>query len=185
VPPQCINAVCDDVDCSGGQGLGACSILAARRVVGSGCVLNFHHLLHIRDNALFEVGTASASDHSKSIGITLAGVKLLRDEMQRYNRKNPSSPITETRDIANKIVKSATLKLPKGRQAYVFLNDSLHRGVSQCFVSHTWHANALGLLESVIIHGDKVVAKGGSPPVYYIDLACVDQHKTDQVRLPH
>ena len=136
-----------------------------------------------RDNAFFEVGTAPGSDHSKSIGITLAGVKVLMDEMQRYNRENPSSPITETRDIANKIVKPATCKLPKGRQAYAFLNDSQHRGVSLCFVSHTWHAKALGLLESVIIHGDKVVAKGGSPPVYYIDLACVDQHQTDQVRL--
>lgn len=115
-----------------------------------------------------------------SIGITLAGVKGLKDAVQRYNRDNPRSPIKKTADISTKIVKPATSKLPRGKQAYVFLNDSEHRGTPECFVSHTWQADALGLLDAVIKHGDTVVATGGSPPVYYLDLASVDQHQIDQ-----
>jgi hypothetical protein len=130
----------------------------------------------------FEVGTTPSAD--SSVGITLDGVKVLRDEMERYNRNHPSSRIEKTRDIANKIVKPATSGLAEGKQAYVFLNNSKHRGTSRIFVSHTWHANAVGLLDAVIKHGDTVVAKGGKPPVYYIDLASVDQHQTDQVSPP-
>jgi hypothetical protein len=50
-------------------------------------------------------------------------------------------------------------------------------------VSHTWKAEAMGLLDAIIEHGERVVREGSKPvPVYYLDLASVDQHKTDQVR---
>jgi hypothetical protein len=128
----------------------------------------------------FEVSTTPSAN--SSVGITLDGVKVLRDEMQRYNHNHPSSRIEKTRDIANQIVKPATSGLAEGKQAYVFLNNSKHRGTSRCFVSHAWQA--VGLLDAVIKHGDTVVAKGGKPPVYDIDLATYDQHQTDQVSPP-
>jgi hypothetical protein len=40
----------------------------------------------------------------------------------------------------------------------------------------------MGLLDAIIEHGERVVREGSKPvPVYYLDLASVDQHKTDQV----
>ena len=129
-------------------------------------------------------GSGSPSVGDAAVGITLAGVKGLKDAVQRYNRDNPQSPIQKTADISTKVVKPATSTLPSGKQAYVFLNDSEHRGKPEYFVSHTWQADAIGLLDAVIRHGDAVVASGGSPPVYYLDMASVDQHQTDQVRCP-
>ena len=60
------------------------------------------------------------------------------------------------------------------------LRGGKYRGAATCFVSHTWQADAAGLLEAVIKHGDAVVANGGEAPVFYLDLASVDQHQTDQ-----
>ena len=60
------------------------------------------------------------------------------------------------------------------------LQGGKHRGAATCFVSHTWQADAAGLLEAVIKHGDAVVANGSEAPVFYLDLASVDQHQTDQ-----
>lgn len=124
------------------------------------------------------------ADDNALVGITLAGVKGLREAVRKHNRANPNNKIMKTADVSIKIIIPNTRHLPRGRQAYVFLNDSEHRGKPTFFVSHTWQAEALGLLDAVVAHGDAVVAKGGSPPVYYLDLASVDQHQTDQVSHP-
>lgn len=107
----------------------------------------------------------------------------LHDKAVQYNANHPNDDqIVTTADIATKLIKPATAKLPKGQQAYVHLIAARLRGKPNRFVSHTWLANALGLLKALIAHGEAVVAAGGAPPVYYLDLASVDQHLTDQVR---
>ncbi len=118
------------------------------------------------------------------VGITLAGVRLLKEEVERYNRscsETKGRPIEQTCDVATVIIKPATARLPKGRQAYVYLHGGRHRGKPSAFVSHTWQAEALGLLGAIIDHGETAVARGRPPPVYYLDLASVDQHQIDQV----
>jgi hypothetical protein len=116
-------------------------------------------------------------------GVTLDGVKELRDLVLRHNSSsNADDQIVKTADVAVKIVKPTTAALPQGQQAYVDLDDGKHRGKPNHFVSHTWQAGAMGLLNAIIEHGDRVVGEGNKPhPVYYLDLASVDQHKTDQV----
>ena len=129
----------------------------------------------------FEAEGGSGVKAKDRIGITLAGVKALQAEVLRFNRKHRRRPIEKTRDISTKIVKPATRGLPTGQQAYVHLQDGKHRGAATCFVSHTWQADAGGLLEAVVHYGDAVVADGGEAPVFYLDIASVDQHQTDQV----
>ena len=48
-------------------------------------------------------------------------------------------------------------------------------------MSHTWQADAMGLLDAIVTHGEEMVATGNTSPVYYLDLASVDQHLIDQV----
>ena len=101
--------------------------------------------------------------------------------MLAHNAAHPSDLIVKTCDIATKIVRGETSSLPKGHQAYVQLAGGRHRGTPTYFVSHTWIAPAIALLESVLVHGHGIVAGGGERPVYYLDVASVDQHETDQV----
>ena len=135
-----------------------------------------------RENVYFEAEGGSGIKAKDRIGITLAGVKALQAEVLRFNSTaDTASRIEKTRDISTKIVKPATRGLPTGQQAYVHLQDGKHRGAATCFVSHTWQAEAGGLLEAVVHYGDAVVADGGEAPVFYLDIASVDQHQTDQV----
>jgi hypothetical protein len=129
------------------------------------------------------MGCANSKNADGFVGIKLAGVKELRDKVLSFNDTDPADPITKTAHISIKIVKPATSRLTKGEQAYVHLDGGKHRGKPEYFVSQTWQADAMGLLDSIIRHGDGVIAKGGKPPVYYLDLASVDQHQTDQVSL--
>lgn len=119
-----------------------------------------------------------------SIGITLAGVKGLRAAVVAYTVDRPADPIVTTADIATKIVIPATAGLAGGRQCYVDLDGGRHRAKPTHFISHTWQAEGLGMLDAVVQHGDGVVAAGNPPAVYYLDLASVDQHQINQVGAP-
>ena len=138
------------------------------------------HTPHINNGAFDKPSSADADSHHN--GITLEGVKELHRLVVRYNSDNPADRIVITANVANKIVKPRTVSLPKGKQAYVHLDGGKHRGKPKCFVSHTWQADAIGLLETIIRHGEAEVRGGRPAPIYYLDLASVDQHQTDQVR---
>ena len=92
-------------------------------------------------------------------GISLSGVK----ELLELVHSDPS--IELTRDLAT-VVKQKTAHLPAGSQAYMHLGDGRLMRPIQCFVSHTWGGGAMALLESVIGHGERVVAEGGEEPGY-------------------
>lgn len=114
-------------------------------------------------------------------GITLAGVKALRNKVLAYNARSPRAPIVRTADIAARVIKPETAGLPQGGRAYVQTDGGRHSGKPSYFVCHAWQSDAVGFLEAIIGHGVGVVRRGGASPVYYLDLACVDQHQTDQV----
>jgi hypothetical protein len=101
-----------------------------------------------------------------------------------YTVDRPADPIVTTADIATKIVIPATAGLAGGRQCYVDLDGGRHRAKPTHFISHTWQAEGLGMLDAVVQHGDGVVAAGNPPAVYYLDLASVDQHQINQVGAP-
>ena len=48
------------------------------------------------------------------------------------------------------------------------------------FVSHTWGAEALPLLDSLVEYGESEAAAGRAAPGFYLDLCVVDQHAIDQ-----
>jgi hypothetical protein len=130
-----------------------------------------------RDNGAFVEAAVAPPAAAALVGMTLDGVKELRDEVLQC-----ATPIESTGDISENLIKSKTKGLPPGGRAYVNTSGGRHRGRPTHFVSHTWLADAHALLESIIAHGDRVVAGGGVPPVYYLDLVSVDQHLIDQVR---
>jgi hypothetical protein len=60
-------------------------------------------------------------------GVTLDGVKKLRDLVLRHNRSSDADDqIVKTADVAVKIVKPATANLPEGHQACVTCDPYLH-----------------------------------------------------------
>ena len=67
--------------------------------------------------------------------------------------------------------------------SFVHMSGGKHRGKPTFFVSHAWKADGVGLLDAIVTHGDEEVKHGRPLPVYYLDLACVDQHQVDQVCL--
>eukprot|EP00035_Acanthoeca_spectabilis_P012643 m.229104 g.229104 ORF g.229104 m.229104 type:complete len:639 (+) comp15675_c1_seq1:293-2209(+) len=128
-----------------------------------------------------EAPKAATAAGAREIGIHLEAVVELHAKLVQFNAEHPEAEqIVTTADVATKLIKPATAKLPKGAQAYFDLVDKRHRGKPSVFVSHTWLGEAIGLLKAIIAHGEGVVAAGGAPPVYYLDLASVDQHLVDQ-----
>jgi hypothetical protein len=161
-------------------------------------------------DALDDAEEEAEDTRGSPVGITLCGVKELRALVAQYNsdRHNrhhhhrqdaaavaaaddgdddddddddDDGRIVRTADVAKRIVKPATEKLSDGQQAFVHIDNGKHRDFPTCFVSHAWHADAAGLLDAVVNHGDDAVSAGRSPPVYFLDLTSVDQHHTDQV----
>ena len=117
-------------------------------------------------------------------GIALRYIKRLQVEMLRHNEDHGHSilgRVTTTVDLANQIVKPATdtEKCPPGQQKYADLQIAGAQE-ARCFVSHAWGSSAADLLATIIAHGDAEVAKGLAEPVYFVDVASVDQHVTDQ-----
>lgn len=109
-------------------------------------------------------------------GISLAGIKSLLAQLQ----SDVDGDTITTRDLVDRVIRPQTIGHPRNRAFTNGLPED-HIDAFDTYVSHAWDMKARDLLRAVISDGEAHTDKGEAAPCYFIDIVCVDQHKTEQV----